>query len=392
MTRSVIKSVVFAVVLLTVVSLVPAEDVEKKWRVSLGAWGYNPVDEIDSNHANFLILRDEEFDPVAFYEDPRNDSAAFGNLDIQSGLLVTAAVQYAVTKLFIVEGSVGYVKHNLGDVAVDIQFLGNPPPIPEITYNFTSYRVSAGDVERVPIQLTGLFRFRPRAKFNPYFGLGIGYSINTYTTVDEFDELSYNMDAATGTPMKVTSSLQTDGTLLAVGPALNLTGASVDVRDSFEWHAVAGAELTFKRKWSVFGDLRWVDHSRDFTVGFNGTEELGVSVVQYEDFANSDLGREYILGRGAGPVRITQGGLLDAGQSVNVRREGVGSDIICPEVPTPNDPLCEVIWFFKEDYDDPRLGDDFVPNGELDPGFHYVQGGSVSYDGFSFLIGVRYTF
>ena len=149
------------------------------------------------------MLRNENFDPAFLFEDPRNDSGVFGSLDIKSGPMASLNVQYGISKLFVVEGSIAYSKADLGDVALDVAFFGNPPPILEIPFNFTSFRVPVGDLTQVPIQLTALARFRPRASFNPYFGAGIGYIIQGVSLTDEFNELSYNMDAARGTQMRV---------------------------------------------------------------------------------------------------------------------------------------------------------------------------------------------
>ena len=46
MSRTLIRIIALLVVLLAAVSLVPAEDVEQKWRVSLAAGFFNPHDEI----------------------------------------------------------------------------------------------------------------------------------------------------------------------------------------------------------------------------------------------------------------------------------------------------------------------------------------------------------
>jgi hypothetical protein len=34
----------------------------------------------------------------------------------------------------------------------------------------------------------------------------------------------------------------------------------------------------------------------------------------------------------------------------------------------------------------------FEPDGQLDPGFYYAQGGTFKYDAFSMQVGIRYTF
>ncbi len=87
-----------------------AEDVEKKFRIGLGVGFLNAQSSISSDSANTLTLVDAGLEPVDFFRDPRNDSAAFGNLDIKSGALGTVFGQYAVNKIFLIELSVGYQK------------------------------------------------------------------------------------------------------------------------------------------------------------------------------------------------------------------------------------------------------------------------------------------
>jgi opacity protein-like surface antigen len=399
MRRSVLRNLLAAGLLFAIAATAQAEDVATKWRLSLAVGAYDGVHGIESPAANELRLFNESLDQVARWDDPRNDSNAFGQLDLKSGPLVTFGVQYALTKIFIIEGSVGYSKADLGDVGLDVQFSGNTSSVDEIAFNFDSFRVSAGEIERVPFQLTAIARFRPRAKFHPYFGAGIGYSINGYTPSDDFNTLSLNMDSATGEQLTMTPQADNSTQAIVTIPGetiQDLDGALVNVRDTFEWHLVAGAELSLKRKWSIYGDIRWVDASREIELGFNGSDELGVSVPNFNDFVNSPVGRQFTLGEGAGPVQILDGGLIDAGQRVAVPQQGIPQDYMCQgEI----DPLCETLFFYdpavlnkEPNYTDPRLPADFEPNGELDPGQYYVQGGTFSTDGFSFQIGVRYTF
>ena len=385
------------------VSPAAAADIEGKWRVALGAGGYNPVDDLPSPAANSLLFRDFELEPTRFFQDPRDDSSVFGNLDLQSGFQGKILVQYGISKIFLIEASVGYMETDLGDVALDVQFLGDPPEIEELDFNFTNFRVNAGTVERIPIQLTGIVRFRPRAKFNPYFGGGIGYVVQGYESSSEFDELSFNMDNTRGTRQTVGDSLFGDPALSTAGPLTDLDGAKVDVRDTFEWHVLAGAELSFKNKWAVFGDVRWTDASRDIRIGFNGSTELGFSIPQFEAFDDSPLGQEYPpFGPGGGPILITQSGLIDGGQIVFVvREEFLQDDPTCDDPSNETQRIrCELVFFpinqSTGELEDPaglnRLDEDFEADGELDPGFYYVHGGSVSIDGFTLTLGVRYTF
>ena len=44
--------------------------------------------------------------------------SAFGALDVRAGTLGTLAVQYALTKTFLVEATVGYQKSDVGDIEI----------------------------------------------------------------------------------------------------------------------------------------------------------------------------------------------------------------------------------------------------------------------------------
>ena len=79
-----------------------------------------------------------------------------------------------------------------------MQLFGNGSDRPEYRLQLRDpLGCTVGELERVPIQITALARFRPRASFNPYFGAGIGYSILGFDPDPAFDELSLNMDQST---------------------------------------------------------------------------------------------------------------------------------------------------------------------------------------------------
>jgi len=362
------------VVIACACSVAGAADVEKKFRLGLSVGGYNNTDEISSDAANELTLVDENQVFQSIFIDPRDDSAVFGNLDIQSSGIATLSAQYAVTQVFIIEASVGYTRADLGDVEVQAQFRSIDIPDME-SFNFAWYRIPAGEIERIPLQFTALARFRPRASFNPYVGGGIGYSFIGFEPSDEMNQLSLNMDASLGGQTRLTEATYGSPSL-ALPPAnqiFPLTGATIDARDTFEWHIAGGAELSFKRSssWSAYVDLRWTFASRSVHIGFNGGDYLGVPVPQLTDFADSEAASAIY-----GPVQITNGGLLDGG-SIQLRpAEGEPPDTDCVE--NPQD--CEQYF------------DATMPDGIVDPGFYYAQGGTVDYGGIALQFGVRYTF
>ena len=356
-----------------------AEDVEKKFRVGLALGGFNPQDKVKSQAANVLVLVDENQVPSDLFVDPRNDSAVFGELGIQSAGAATVYGQYAVTKVFILEASLGYSKHDVGEVEIQAQFPAQNIPEELGAIDMSFYRVPLGELERIPIQFTALARFRPRASFNPYVGAGIGYSFIGFEPGSEFDDLSVNLDNSVGAQAVIGSSFSNNpGFQLPPQSALtNLVGASVSAGDSFEWHLAGGAELSFRRNWTLFLDLRFTVASQSMNVTFNGTPDLGITVPNLRDFETSSYGSMIY-----GPFQLSSGGLVDGGSLQWEDR----ADLSMPatdeenEICVTNPTECEF-----------AVGEQFQ-DGQLDPGLYYVQGGSFDYDGIGIQIGVRYTF
>jgi outer membrane protein W len=344
-----------------------ATDMEKKFRIGLAVGGLNAQDEILSDAGQRLTLVDEDEQYVGRFIDPRNENAVFGRLEIEPNFLATLSAQYGFNKWFILEGSVGYQKTDVGDVEVQAQVAIAPPEDTQIErYNFLIRRVTAGDLTRVPIHLTAIAHFRPHANFDPYAGVGIGYSIIGFDPSAEFDALSSNMDSSRGEQQRLTFVEYGNASGIATyGENEDLVGASVEAQDTFEWHLTGGAEYTFKRKWSAFLELRYTFSSRELTIGFNGGENLGISVPQLLDYFDPEA--EYLYG----PVLVTDHGLIDWGSSVP--KPGAPEGTECPQ-----------------DRENCRY--DPTPDGQLETGYYYVQGGSVSYSAVSLQFGFRYAF
>jgi len=363
-----------------------AEEIEKKFRIGFALGALNGTDEVNSDSANVLSLVDRDEQLVDRYIDPRNDSAVFNNLKLRPGGIATLYGQYAVNRFFVLEASVGYQKTDLGNVEVQAQFAGTDVPETQ-PFLFDFFTVKAGDIERIPLQFTALARFRPRASFNPYVGAGVGYSFIGYTPSDEFNQLSINMDSSRGGFAGVTSAFfgNPEFSTPNASEIRDLGGATVDARDTFEWHVAGGAEYSFRRKWALFIDLRYIFSSREIHVGFDGGADLGIAVPQLVDYVDSPA-----ASASYGAIQITEGGLVDGGQAVIVPVAGDGP----PGISCVNEPfLTECVNFCSqfpqrcESRFDPTR-----PDGQRDVGFYYVQGGDVKLGGISFQIGVRYTF
>jgi opacity protein-like surface antigen len=366
--------------LLVLVALAPqvlAEDVEKRWRLggALGAW--KGTDSVRSDAGNGLTLVDDNQEVTNVFIDPRNDSAVFGRLDIQPTPMGQISGQYAVSKIFVLEASVGYQKADVGDVEVQGEFrsLGQVVDTTVRPFEYATFRIPVGQLTRIPVQLVGFARFRPRSKFNPYVGGGVGYSFIGLDPSDEFNELSRNLDASRGGQARLTTSFRATPTVVSSGSsqAQDLLGASIEADDSFEWLVAGGGEFSFKRKWVAYFDLRWSFSSRNVAIGFNNDDYLGTAVPNRRDFDDSEFASPPMI---YGPVTVNTGGIVDAGGIVPTPRDDAPEDSDC----VANPQLCEFPFVIG------------ATDGVLDTGDYYIQGGEFSYDGISILVGVRYTF
>ena len=351
-----------------------ATDVAKKFRLGLAVGAFEGTDSVESDAANVLLTRRPDFEVDDIYFDPRDDGEVFGQLELKSSPLATLSFQYAFTSIFVLEGSAGYQKGDIGDVELAAEF-----SLIEIPLNFqaryTHFRVPVGELERVPLKVTAIARLRPRARFNPYFGVGIGYSFIGFEPSDELNQLSVNLDRAFGVQARLDPIQAGGGTTPITGaPSVDLLGAEVTANDSFEWHAVVGAEIGFKAKGAFFVDLRWVDASREFEIGFNGSSALGFGVPNNDVFQSSATGQAIY-----GPMNIPSGGLIDAGSVVIVPADGQPLNTECNEFQVEIG-ICIPRF---------QLG---LLDGQPDPGDYYIQGGKVSYDGYSVQLGYRFTF
>ena len=358
------------------VSSVHAEDVEKKWRLGFSLGMSDSQGEIRSDAANILTVTDARDIQVRFFEDPRNDDAQALKLQIDSAPRVTLSAQYAVTKIFIVEMSAGYQRGDVGNIELQAEFALDPrevdqrfkfrctgcganqlaPPLPAIP---------AGEIEMVPLAVTAMARFRPRASFNPYIGAGIGYIITGFEPSSQLDELSRNMDSSIG---RFTRLQTFPNRFDPVGTEGDLGPATVNVPDTFEWHLRGGIEYTFKRKWATYLDINWAFTSQRMTLTFDPpTESVGISVPNERVLLTEpEASATY------GTIEILEGGIVDGGS-------------LQPIDPNAPADICEVSptsCFF----------DGTQPDGKPDPGIYYIKGGTLDYENVTLSIGVIYTF
>lgn len=347
------------------------EDVAKRWRLGFSIGGSSTQSEIESDSANILRFFSPEGRPQLQFIDPRPDASRSNTLAIRPGPIANLSGQYAFTRMFVLEGSVGYSNADVGNVEVHAQF-DLPDSLDSIGFQFEPFLLPAGDVEIIPLQLSAMARFRSEKRFAPYVGGGIGYQLVDFKPSSELQTLSTNLESSLGTQsyMIPGSPEEQPNPIIFVAPtapARRLEGASVDLPDSLTWHVLLGADFSIGQRWIAFVDLRFTWSSETATIAFNGEEDLGVAVPDREVLVGApEQSMTY------GPILITEGGLIDGGQ----RR---------PRPTQPPDTDCSLDPF-KCTFDRSSL--DGVP----DNGFYYINGGTFDYSAFQFSAGVRYTF
>lgn len=381
-------------------STVRAEEVEKRFRVGLSVGGYHTNDEVRSDSANQMVLVDPEIPSFRdLYEDPRNDGAAIGTLAIKPSIRLAMSGQYAFTKIFLLEGTVGYQKGDVGDVEMQAELNFDVYDTTRNRFNFKVFRFGAGEMTQVPIELTAVWRFRPKTTFNPFFGLGGGYTFVQFDSSSQLDEVSLNMDNAEGA-FAVQSAFP--GRFGSELPPEALQGATVEVEDYLEWHADAGFEYAIAKKWSFVFDLKYTFTNGTFRLRFNGKNQLGVSVP------NGEFDRYSPQGTATYGTYSIPAGLIDAGclvPTTAVTQDAfvcVPPDQIATVCPPPvgnEPPDCVLRFPGPNSVLDPAnptnppvslnlATSDGVPDG----GFYYVRGGDIHYGGPSLHLGVRFTF
>lgn len=341
-----------------------AEDVAKKFRLGFSAGGFDTQSEVGSDAANSLVLLDSQGSLQDIILDPRNDSAALGSLTIKPELRADLRLSYAFNSFFVLEASVGYQKGDVGDVEMQVQFFGVDPPFND-DFAFDVYRIRAGSLTQIPVELSAYARFRPKAALSPYIGGGVGYHFIAFKSSPEFNRLSADLDASSGGFALLQGGQFVGETFGAPGAISDLSGASVDARDTFQWHLAGGVEYAFTRHWTGFVDFRYIFASRALGIRFNGEKDLGRSVPATVVDVNSGIGQaEY------GAVVLVEGGLVDAGRLVPPANNPTANCTVSPSA-------CD---FVRE------------PDGVNDLGTYYLKGGDIKYGGAALLLGVKYTF
>lgn len=149
---------------------------------------------------------------VSYIDYSDDDYTLYGvNIDVEpdEDVMYEGNLTYFIHDYFSLELSIGYVETD-----VDLSAFG--------------LSVDAGELENIPVILSGRFHFSTNPKINPYISFGVGYFFN------DFDQNDYIIEALYG------------------------PGADVDVDDSFGFHLGAGVEFFISENASFNLDFKYI--------------------------------------------------------------------------------------------------------------------------------------
>lgn len=152
----------------------------------------------------------------AIMVDPQDDAGGVqptfpgGSVEVDSDVVPELDFTYFVANKWALELILATTKHNI-DGAGDLEALGK-----------------VGDTMVLPPTLTLQYHFQPEAKWRPYVGVGVNYT------------LFYDEDSSS-----------------ALNDAIGDTSISLD--DSFGFAVQAGMDIDINENWFVNADVKWIN-------------------------------------------------------------------------------------------------------------------------------------
>lgn len=286
-------------------SLALAEDTKGRWQFGFGLSYYATTDFIRSNADIAIaseVIGETGLPPVVFV-DERPDDNILNEPSIDDDFKLDFSVSYGMTRWFALEVAASFIESSVGNIEIFFDDFtraagdGSQAPNtgcgPTVTGNCYSYNpplpfrfrdnrfIPVGEITKIPIQLSGLVRFRPESPFDPYVGLGIGYIFADVTADAEFqaesDEItSRGILVECGGEFSFCGDTQTRKESF---PGFTPGPLTVEVDDAFEWHAIAGVDYYFNEAFSMYVDARYVFTSGQIDIRADGFHQVLLTAI-----------------------------------------------------------------------------------------------------------------
>lgn len=295
------------------VSRVSAEDTKSKWQFGFGVSYYSTVDYIRSNSDIAIaktVAGQNNGLPAVLFVDPRPDQNMLNQPSVRDNFKYDFNGSYGLTRWLAVELATSYLRTNVGNIEFyhdDKQsFPGPGVPVALGTPEGTTcgpdqasqcYRYGSGDpsstklnlfipvgeITEVPVQLSGLVRFRPESQLDPYIGLGVGYIYANLKTSDQFESRNNELQSLNvsleyrGEITDTTIPEPNPGVRRAADPGFHPGPLKATVNSGFEYHAVGGIDYYVNDHVSVYVDARYVWADSRVNITMDGAHQVMIS-------------------------------------------------------------------------------------------------------------------
>ena len=289
-----------------------AEDTKGKWQFGFGLSYMATVDYIRSN-ADLAYAQTErgpggELASVA-YVDERPDSNILNQASIRDDFKLDFSASYGLTRWLALEAAISYLDAPVGNIefynkdvhqgltgngnASSESVCGPDPSSPNTCYDYTGMLpndhkhnlfLPVGQLREIPIQLTGLIRFRPESPLDPYIGAGFGYIMTKMKTSSRFNEtadLVSGMRVATASEGEFTiNRCNREGLPIDVG-CTDFTPGTIqaNIHNTYEWHLQGGVDYYATDHFSVYVDAKYVWTSGALDIRTDGAHQVRFGVA-----------------------------------------------------------------------------------------------------------------
>ena len=290
-----------------------AEDTKGKWQFGFGLSYYAVTDYIRSN-ADIAVssgLPGAGGLPPVRSVDERPDINILNEPSVSDDFKIDFNASYGVTRWLAIELMASYFKSQVGNIEYFFRdqttFVANstsegvarmcgPNPLgtPESCWAYSTNSpvdnkvntfLPVGELTTLPVQISGLVRFRPESPLDPYVGLGIGYIFTDLQHGPEFTARASQVDnlfVASGDKGDYTQSGQSTN----CGPNRDQVCANFDsgpmtaeTADTFQYHAIAGVDYFVTEKFSFYVDARYVWTSGSVDIRVDGDPQVRFAVT-----------------------------------------------------------------------------------------------------------------
>jgi opacity protein-like surface antigen len=234
-----------------------------------------------------------------FIRDPRKDSGVFQNTALEETawfeLNLAADIKTWRHGTLLVQADAGYYSGDGGEieVAVDIAEEAILNPVDQdLTAddpfaNFQFLYPNSGRVTQVPMSITGIWQFRPRSPFRPYFGIGFGYlavdvSSSSQLAVlnDQLSDISFEWT--------VRGNLVASGILGEDAAGNSRDAITVEATSGALYTIRGGLEYNINRKWSVFMSANFIQTPARIQIRTLGFQDFGQGIGRNDQVFDID--------------------------------------------------------------------------------------------------------